>query len=255
MKYLALIQARCDSSRLPNKVLLPIEGKTVIERVIERVRKSKLVDEIMVITSIENSNLPIIEICAKNNIRVFTGSENDVLDRYYQAAKLLNLEYVIRITGDCPLFYGGLLDEDIMQIEPDTDYMGMMSETFADGLDLEIIKFSALKKAWQEAKLQSQREHVTQYIIHNPEIFKLQDFKYDGINFGEKRWTLDEPEDYVFVTTIYRKLFDERKTEFSYIDVLGLLKREPELEEINNKFIRNEGLLKSLMEDKIMIID
>lgn len=254
MKYLVLIQARCGSSRLPQKVLLPLSGKLVIERVIERVKMSKLVDEVMVVTSIEKSNLPILNICAKNDIRVFIGSENDVLDRYYQAAKLLKPEYIIRVTGDCPLFDGGLLDQAIMELKPDTDYMGMMSETFADGLDLEIVKYSALKRAWEEANIQSQREHVTQYIIRNPEKFVLQDFRYEGESFGDKRWTLDEPEDYEFIKNIYERLVCDNE-EFSYTDILKLVQNEPHLENVNKMYTRNEGLAKSLLEDRIVDVD
>ena len=255
MRYLVLIQARCGSSRLPNKVLMSLNGKTVIETVIERVKRSEQIEEVIVVTSIEKCNLPIIELCARNYIRVFVGSENDVLDRYYQAAKLIRPEYVVRVTGDCPLFDGKLLDEAIEQMETDSDYMGMLSETFADGLDIEIIKFSALKKAWEEAKMQSQREHVTQYIIQNPEKFKLQDFKHQGVNFGEKRWTLDEPEDYQFIESVVKKMNQAGKANFSYKDILDLLEKEPELEDINKKYARNEGLQKSLREDKLAEIN
>jgi spore coat polysaccharide biosynthesis protein SpsF (cytidylyltransferase family) len=249
MKYLALIQARCDSSRLKGKVLQMIVGKPVLRHVIERVQRSQYIDEVMVITSIQKSNLSILRLCADMGIRVYVGSENDVLDRYYQAARLLQPEYIIRITGDCPLFDAGLLDQAIEQLKDTTDYLGMLSETLADGLDLEIIKYSALSRAWKEANLQSQREHATQYIIRNQHIFNLQDFVSQIGDFGDKRWTLDEPEDFEFITSVFEHFDRVKKNNFNYIDILNYLKSNPELEKVNARFSRNEGLAKSLAND------
>ena len=141
-----MIQARCGSSRLPNKVLMPLCDKPVLQWIIERVQKSKLIDEVMVVTSIDKNNLPILSLCSQMGVRVGVGSEDDVLDRFYQTAKLLKPEYAIRITADCPCFDSELLDMAISQMSSKADYCGMLSETFADGLDLEIFKFTALKK-------------------------------------------------------------------------------------------------------------
>lgn len=253
MKYLAMIQARCGSSRLPNKVLKKLCGKSVLERMIERVQRSRFVDEVMVVTSIEKSNLPILHICAEQDVRVGVGSENDVLDRYYQTARLLNPEYVIRLTADSPCFDAGLLDEAILLLHPETDYCGMMSETFADGLDLEIIKFRALEEAWMKAVHSYEREHVTQYIIHHPELFCHQDFISPIGNFGEHRWTVDEQEDFELVTKIYEHfLIDEKNENFNYKDILDYLKHNPCIAALNQKYQRNEGLKKSMEEDVII---
>lgn len=253
MKYLVLIQARCGSTRLRNKVLMPLADKPVLLWTVRGIQRSKYVDEIVVVTSMEKDNLQIIKLCAEHNIRIFVGSEADVLDRYYQAAKLFQPEYVIRITGDCPLIDAGLLDLAIEQLEEETDYMGMLSETFADGLDTEIFKFAALKDSWKYAVLKSQREHVTQYIIHHPEIYHLQDFVSPVGNFGEKRWTLDEPEDYELLQHICNYLVTQK--EFNYVSVLNYLKEHPELESLNAKFARNEGLKKSLEQDEVLNIE
>ncbi len=253
MKYLAMIQARCGSTRLPNKVLKDLCGKPALQRMIERVQRSKLVDEVMVVTSIEKNNLPILRLCSELGVRVGVGSEDDVLDRFYQTAKLLNPEYVIRLTADCPCFDAELLDEAIMKMDPDTDYYAMMSETFADGLDLEIIRFSVLKQAWHEAKHTYEREHVTQYIIHHSELFKLQDYVSPVGNFGDHRWTVDEPEDFEVVTRIYDYFIHEKNTEdFGYQEILNYLKEHPEIKKINQKYQRNEGLKKSIQEDRIV---
>ena len=146
MKYLAMIQARCGSTRLPNKVLKDLCGKPALQRMIERVKLSKRVDEVMVVTSIEKNNLPILSLCSSIGIRVGIGSEDDVLDRFYQTAKLLQPEYIIRLTADCPCFDAELLDLAIDNLQEDADYCGMTSESFADGLDLEIVRFSALER-------------------------------------------------------------------------------------------------------------
>lgn len=252
MKYAVLIQARCGSTRLPNKVMKNLCGKSVLQRMIERVQRSKYIDEIIILTSFEKNNLPIVSLCAELGIRVFCGSENDVLDRYYQAAKLINADYIIRLTADCPCFDASLLDLAIETLDKDVDYRGMLSESFADGLDLEIIKYSALKQAWEEAYLASEREHVTQYIIHHPEIFKHQDFKSGIEGFGNRRWTVDEPEDFELVKKIFEHFLLMGKENFNYKEILSYLDENPNLEKINCMYIRNEGLVKSLENDYIV---
>ena len=254
MKYLAMIQARCGSTRLPNKVLKDICGKTQLQRVIERVQRSRLVDEVMVITSIDKANLPILKLCTELNVRVGIGSEDDVLDRYYQTAKLLQPEYVIRITADCPLIDPELIDMAIEQMAEDTDYCGNpTSATFADGLDIEIIRFSALEESWKKATHTFEREHVTQYIIRHREQFQYMDFVSPIGYFGNQRWTVDEAEDYEFVKKIYEHFLNECGVEiFGYKDILEYLKKNPELLKINEKYTRNEGLEKSISEDKVI---
>ncbi|MCR5225690.1 MAG: glycosyltransferase family protein [Eubacterium sp.] len=255
MKYLVLIQARCGSTRLPNKVLKDLCGKTALEQMIRRVQKSNKVDEVMVITSIEKENLPILRLCSEIGIRVGVGSEEDVLDRYYQTAKLLNPEYVIRLTADCPCFDPELLDLAIEQMESNSDYCGMLTESFADGLDLEIMKFSALKKAWKEAKHSFEREHVTQYIIRHPELFKLQNFESPIGYFGNHRWTVDEPEDFEVVSKIFEHFIGLGFDEFNYKNIIEFLNDNPEIEKINSRFARNEGLQKSINNDIILNIE
>lgn len=253
MKYLVMIQARCGSTRLPNKVLKDLFGKPVLQRMIERVQHSKKVDEVVVVTSIEKNNLPILELCAKCGIRVGIGSEDDVLDRFYQTAKLLEPEYVIRLTADCPCFDYRLLDEAIEEMQPDSDYLSMLSETFPDGMDLEIMKFEALRKAWKESKHSFEREHVTQFINKRPNEFKLQDFVSQIGNYGNLRLTIDEKEDFELVEKIYKHFLIEMHNEdFSYEDIVTYLNANPTLTKINGKFGRNEGLQKSINNDKII---
>lgn len=256
MDYLVMIQARCGSTRLPNKVLKDLCGKPALQRMIERVKRSKRADEVMVVTSIEKNNLPILKLCSELDVRVGIGSEDDVLDRFYQTAKLLRPQYVIRLTADCPCFDADLLDMAIDGMDADADYRAMTSESFADGLDLEIMKFSALEKAWKEANHSFEREHVTQYIVRHPELFKLQDFESPIGFFGNHRWTVDEPEDFEVVSRIYSHFMStDLKDNFTYKDILVFMKDHPEVYEINKKYTRNEGLEKSIREDHIVNIN
>lgn len=254
MKYLAMIQARCGSTRLPNKVLMDLAGKPALQRMIERVQKSKYLDEVIVITSIEKSNFPILKLCVEMGVRIGIGSEDDVLDRFYQTARLLSPEYVIRLTADCPCFDSELLDDAIEKLDLSSDYCYMLSETLADGLDFEIIKFDALKKAWKESSMTHQREHVTAYITENKEIFRLQDYVSPIGYFGQHRWTIDEIEDYELVKKIYQHFVLEEKTEdFGYREILQFLEDNSQLQLINNMYRRNEGYEKSLKEDRLII--
>ncbi len=254
MKYLVIIQARCGSTRLPNKVLKDLCGKPALQRMIERVKRSKQVDEVMVVTSIEKNNLPILKLCSEIGIRVGVGSENDVLDRFYQTAKLLRPEYVIRLTADCPCFDAELLDLALQKMSDEFDYFGNAAEgQFADGLDFEIIKFSVLEKAWKESVHSFEREHVTQYIVRRPEQFKIGSFESPIGYFGNHRWTVDEPEDFELVSIIYDHFIkDVGKEYFGYKDIMEYLNQNPEIQAINAKFTRNEGLEKSIKEDRIV---
>lgn len=244
MKFLAIIQARCGSTRLPNKVLKDIYGQSQIVRVIERVKQSKYVDKIIVATSIDENNLPLIKECVEHNVQIFAGSENDVLDRFYQAAKLFKPEYVIRITADCPLYDTPSLDKAIEQLK-DFDYISDMGNA-PDGMDIEVFKYEALKKAWENANLTSEREHVTTYIKSHPEMFKLGEFN-DNAEYNNLRLTVDTQEDYELILNIYKEL-----NNFWLEDIVKVLKKKPELLNINNMYERNEGLIKSLKEDRII---
>lgn len=250
MKFLVIIQARCGSTRLPSKVLKDIEGKTALEQMLNRVSKSKKVDEVIVATTINPEDLPIVNLVSGLGYRVFVGNSGDVLDRYYQAAKLIQPEYVIRLTADCPLFDWRLLDEAIDELSDDSDDLCSYTETFPDGEDLEIFRFSILEEMWEKAHLASEREHVTLYVKSHPEIYKLQNYECKLGNLKEERWTLDEPEDLEVIRAVY-KHFSPR-TDFSMKEIYHFLQGHPEIRELNQKYIRNEGLIKSLAEDRVV---
>lgn len=240
------------ASRLPGKVLKDLVGKPVLWHVLHRVGRSTLIDEAVVATTCEKDDLAIVKYCAALGIRVFVGSENDVLDRYYQTARLLEPDNIVRITADCPLHDAEVIDSVIdRHIKEDNDYTSnILKETFPDGLDCEIMKFSVLEEAWRKARLVSEREHVTQYIIKSNRYKKGN--VISEINRADERWTLDTEQDYMFIKRIYYELYDANN-EFGARDVYALLKNKPELKEINNGIVRNEGLLKSLANDHVVL--
>lgn len=217
-----------------------------MQRVIERAEQSDYIDKAVVITSIMASDIGTVNFVSGIGRQVFAGSESDVLDRYYQAAKLFKPEYIIRITGDCPLYDPKLLDYAIDNMDENSDYMGSVSETIADGTDIEIFKFETLKDAWHNARLKSEREHVTLYIKNHPEKFKIQDLISPYGNLNGERWSLDEKEDYELIKNIYEH-FGENN--FYTEDIVNYLDANPDLRKINGSFERNAGLIKSLSED------
>lgn len=247
---LAIIQARMGATRLPGKVLLDLNGKTVLERVIERVLSASLIDEVMVATTGEEQDRPIIALCHKNGVACYGGSESDVLDRFYQAAVRRGPDHVVRITADCPLIDPAIIDEVIKRhLAANADYTSnTLEETFPDGEDVEVFSFSALQEAWRDASLVSEREHVTPYIRKNGGQFKLVNVA-NGVDLSAKRWTLDRPEDYRFISGIYQRL-GQLGPLFGMASILSLLKREPGLEMLNQGIQRNEGYARSLQEDR-----
>ena len=255
MNTVAIIQARISSTRLPGKVLKKIEGKTVLEHVINRTKAAKNISDVVVATTVKKEDIKIVQLCANLGISVFCGSEDDVLDRYYQAARLFKADHIVRITSDCPLIDPQVIDKVIeLYFQKKADYASnTMIETYPDGLDTEVFPFKALKRAWENAKLSSEREHVTSYIRNNPNIFKIVNLKCN-IDLKDKRWTIDEPEDLKFIKIIYKNLYHKNAL-FGMKAILNFLKKCPEIEELNKNIIRNEGYLKSLKEDKIINLD
>jgi spore coat polysaccharide biosynthesis protein SpsF len=250
MTYAAIIQARFSSSRLPGKVLTDICGKPVLQWVIERVQRSKYVDEVFVVTSIERENLPILKLCANLGVRAFAGSENDVLDRYYQLLRLIQPEYLVMVTADCPCYDSTILDTAIEALEPETDYLLDFNETLPDGLDIDIIRFASLERAWREAALVSEREHLSQFLYKHPELFKHQNFSCPYGNYGHLRWTLDEEADLKLIKAIFEHFCGIGKPDFIMPDILAFLESKPELSELNAHIARNEGLAISISNDK-----
>lgn len=246
---LAILQARISSKRLPGKVLKPILGEPMLKRQIERVKYTSFIDKIVVATSTDKSDEPIEEMCHYTDVECYRGNLGDVLDRFYQTAKKFQPEHVVRLTGDCPLFDPEIAEKVIkFHLDNNFDYTSNTLEpTFPDGLDIEIFKFSVLEKAWKEAELASQREHVTPYIYQNPQIFKLGSFK-NNTDLSKLRWTVDEQLDYELICKIYENLYPFNPR-FVTKDILNFVNSNS-LDSYNTMYSRNEGYTKSLKNDQ-----
>jgi spore coat polysaccharide biosynthesis protein SpsF (cytidylyltransferase family) len=250
-KVSVIIQARTGARRLPNKVLLKLAGKSVLEHVVDRVSAAKTVGEVIVATTTEPRDRKIVELAKKKGFRVFRGSESDVLDRYYQAAQLLKAEHVTRITADCPVIDPVIIDRVVKEyFKSGADYCSnSLTSTFPDGQDVEVFSFEALAKAWQNAKLTSEREHVTPYIRNKKNRFKIASVE-SPVDLSGKRWTLDEEKDYEFLKGLFKALY-RRKPRFGMTEILEYLDGHPELEQVNRAIVRNEGYARSLKQDKV----
>ena len=248
MKVVAILQARCSSTRLPNKVLKLVLGKPMLQWQIERIQRCKLLSNLIIATSNKNSDRALVELCKSINVDYFTGDLNNVLDRFYQAALLSKADIVVRLTGDCPLIDADIIDAVIAtHLEEKNDYTSNIDpETFPDGLDVEVMNFSALKDAWLNAGQNFELEHVTPYIRNNLN-FKKGSYISEK-DYSEYRWTVDEPQDFEFVSRVYSILGNQGQY-FGASEIYKLLKDQPELLVINSNIKRNEGYKKTLAQD------
>jgi glutamate-1-semialdehyde 2,1-aminomutase len=240
LKTIAIVQARMSSIRFPNKVMQAICGTPMIGLLLKRLSKARLIDQIVLATSKDTRNDSLAKYIQELGYVVFRGSEDDVLDRYYHAAKEAEADSVVRISGDCPLVDPVLVDKVIAKfLDAKVDYASNVSPpTFPDGLDIEIFSFQALQAAWSKAKTPKEREHVTPF-IRESEKFSQINFTHD-IDCSEKRWTVDEPEDFEVVQKVYEYFHPHQ--DFSWLDVLELSKKHPEWFAFNRHLARNQGL-------------
>lgn len=254
MNTLGILQARVSSSRLPGKVLAPILGVPMLFRQIERLLRCKHIDKLLVATSTDSSDDRLVSECQSRGIPVLRGSLDDVLDRFFQAALEFKPRTVVRMTGDCPLADPNVIDETIKYFySGDFDYVSNCNPpTFPDGLDVEVFKFECLSDAHEKALLPSEREHVTPYIRKQSNHWRLGNLTSRN-DLSHMRWTVDEPEDFKFVKAVYERLYENNKN-FDMNHVLELLERNPQLQMINSKFMRNEGLVESLKKDREFLI-
>ena len=239
MNIVALVQARMGSTRLPNKVMKPIDGVPMIELLLSRLSRAKEINKIIVATSVDQVNLPLVAHVQSLGFECEQGSENDVLDRYVQAAKKHSADIVVRITGDCPLVDPVLVDEVIRQFKSaDVDYFCNTSPpTFPDGLDIEVFRFEALEHCAQVTTDSFDREHVTSYFGRSGK-FKIAAMQND-CDLSALRWTVDEQTDFEVIEKIFYH-FDPR-IDFSWKEVLDLQIKKPELFDANKHLVRNEG--------------
>lgn len=237
----AIVQARIGSTRLPGKVLMDLRGKPVLARVVERLARARTIGRIIIAIPKTAADDKLADLCERSGWLYFRGAEQDVLDRYYQAAKHFGSSWIVRVTSDCPLIDPSIVDEVVGEFckhLPDVDYAANIvpPRTFPRGLDTEVMTFSALARAWKEATDPTHREHVTLYLLRHPEKFRLQAVR-NRVDRSNLRWTLDTPEDYALIRRIYES-FDH--DHFSWEDVLNVLESNPSWLDINDHVKQKE---------------
>jgi len=234
MNVVAILQARMGSSRLPGKVLMDLAGEPMLGRCMRRLRDAQRLSTIWVATSVNPRDQAIARLCEARGWHCFRGSENDVLDRYYQTACQAKADVVVRTTSDCPLIDPGLVDRVIQEFldrQPGVDYASNthLQRTFPRGLDTEVFRIDTLERAWREDQNPASREHVTPYIYRNPQLFRVHGVAND-VDFSDMRWTVDTPEDLAFVRRVFGHFGNDQ---FSWQDALKVLQKCPEWLSIN----------------------
>jgi spore coat polysaccharide biosynthesis protein SpsF len=241
MKIVAIIQARMGSTRLPGKVLLDLAGEPMLVRVVKRTQRAKMLDEVVVATTVQLADEAIARLCSEHSWPCFQGSEEDVLDRYYQAAIAHRAGAVVRITSDCPLIEPEIVDRVVQAFLDGQQEIDYVSNTFPRrmfprGLDTEVVRFGVLEKVWHEDHDPTWREHVTPYIYRHPELFNIHGI-VNEVDLSHLRWTVDTIEDLEFVQSIYEYFGHER---FSWREVLSVLDQHPKWIAINQKVVQKE---------------
>jgi spore coat polysaccharide biosynthesis protein SpsF len=233
-----IVQARMGSTRLPGKVMMEGAGKPLLHHLLERLSYCRRVDEIMVATTINERDDVIEDFCRSLEIAVYRGSENDVLDRYYQAAKARGITCVVRVTSDCPLIDPDLIDEKISIFLSRLDKYDLITNrhplTYVDGVDFDLIPFQALETVWRSAREPHQREHVVPFFWESG--MRVHNFEDSRKLFYSHRWTLDYIEDYELIKSIYAGLYKVNER-FTTNDILEYLATRPELSKINAKYL------------------
>ena len=235
-KTTAIIQARNSSTRLPGKVLRKIQQQPLLWHIIERLKHSKSIDNIIVATSTAKSDDSIEFFCKKNKTIFFRGSLEDVLDRYYQTALLFEARIIVRITADCPIIDPTITDKVVLSFLPHRGSFdaasNIVKRTFPRGMDTEVLSFETLARLWRQAKSEKAREHPTLYMYNNPGKFKILSITND-IDRSNLRLTVDENDDLVLIRKIYSFLYKKDKI-FLADKIYKLLEKRPGLLEINS---------------------
>lgn len=244
----AIIQARMMATRLPGKVLLEVMGRPLLSYMLEALEHCLSIKEIIIATTNNGQDDPIVSFAQNYDLKIYRGSEDDVLDRHYQAAKKYECEHIMRLTADCPLIQPHICDKVAqLYFSSGCDY-ALTGQTFAEGIDCEIFSFEALGRAWKEARLKSEMEHVTLHFRNKPELFQTETLENETDD-GKYRVTVDEPNDFQVVKEILEHLYGKRKSYIRIEDIKCFLDSHPQVYALNSDIIRNEGLLKSLEEE------
>ena len=237
-KIITIIQARRESTRLPDKIFMPLEGQPLFIRQIERVQAAALCGRIVVATTHSAADDRIVETCRRHNIDCFRGHADDLLDRHYQAARLYDADIVLKIPSDCPLIDPAVIDKVIAYYLDNADRYDYVSNlhpaSYPDGNDVEIMPFSILEQAWSNASRLMEREHTTPYIWERPEQFRIGNVEMEGAADYSMthRFTIDYEEDYQFIRSVYEALYPSNPL-FTVQEILDLVERRPDLYAIN----------------------
>lgn len=252
MKVLAITQARYGSTRFPAKILKKVKGKTLLEIHIHRVLQSKLINKLKIATTEEEGARYIVGIAEKLGIEYYQGSVDDVLDRFCKTAESESPDYIVRLTSDCPLIDSSVMDDVIrFTIGHEYDYVATDSNSYPDGLDVEVFKYSVLKRACKEARMKSEREHVTPYIWKNGtakggRLFKTYYIPCSKGDFSRFRITIDEMDDFDLIKILIERL----GYQCGWMEYIDYLSNEKSIFEINNHHIRNEGYVNSINKEE-----
>lgn len=265
MKIITVVQARTGSTRLPNKVLMPLSGKPLIIRMLERVRKSELVGDVILAVTLEEADDILVNIGEKEGYKIYRGSSTDLLDRHYKAGLQYGADAIVKIPSDCPLIDPDIITRVISKFisgPQNYDYVSNLHPaTYPDGNDVEIMSLEALEKAWNNAAKIFEREHTTPYLWENPELFRIGNVEWEtGLDYSmTHRWTIDYLEDYLFIKEIYDSLFNINP-DFGLKDILNYTETHPGIKTINQKYngvnwYRNHlGELKTIKPNQTKVI-
>jgi spore coat polysaccharide biosynthesis protein SpsF len=235
-----IVQTRCGSSRLPGKVLMPLAGKPLFVRQVERVKAAKLSGTVVVATTTEPVDDPIEEICKQEGLECFRGDALDLLDRHYKAALQYGAKTVLKIPSDCPLIDPRIIDKVISYYLDNQDKYDFVSNlhpaTYPDGNDVEVMSLGILENAWENATKSFEREHTTPYFWEQPDKFRIGNVTMGGgKDFSMlHRWTIDYKEDYLFIKAVFEELYPLNPL-FSCPDIIQLLEERSDIYQINHK--------------------
>ena len=241
IKIVTVIQARTGSSRLPNKIFLPLADKPLLYRMYERVAASNLRGNIVIATTTDSTDDKVEKLCKEYQIDFYRGHPTDLLDRHYKAAKLFNADAVVKIPSDCPLIDKDIIDrvlDSFINNPKKYDYVSNLHPaTYPDGNDVEVMSMSALENAWINSKRDLEREHTTPYFWENPDKFKIGNVVWEtGLDYSmSHRFTIDYEKDYNFIKQVYDELYPINN-KFTLKDILDLLDRKPEIKKINEEY-------------------
>lgn len=241
MKVAAVIQARCGSTRFPNKVFADLCGHPLIFHVVNRLRFAKSIDEIVLATTTNPLDDKLEEWGRQQEILIYRGSENNVLNRFFMASELVEADIIIRITADDPFKEPSIIDKAVgTLIETKSDFVcNNNPATYPEGLDVEVFTKEALNRAERFSDNAFEREHVTQYFYRHPCDFKIINISNSN-NLSHLRWTIDTDEDFFMTQKVYSQLYKDENSIFYMNDILNLLKQQPEIAEINSAVARSE---------------